>query len=87
MNIDNNVQIALWLTMMHGQQSLTLRSHLFSTWGSEHVTITLSYKGSQHFVYDCLQPVPPRLPKIQDQQSLMLILKMGQGQYCNLFYL
>jgi len=61
MHIDNTSHIALWLTMMHGQQSLTLRWCSFSRWGRDHVAFSASCKSSQYFVYDCLQPVTPQI--------------------------
>jgi len=61
MYIDNNGHITLWLTMIQRQQSLTLHWHSFSRWGREHVTVSFSYKGSQYFVYDCLQRVASRI--------------------------
>jgi len=133
--------------MIEAQQSFTLIWCSFSSWGRVRFTFCFSYKGTQYFVYDCLQPVapqitqdtrptivdalltlilmmgqggnrylcckfkvansslmtvynqsPPRLPKLHNKQSLMLccrsvdtpltlISKMGQGGYCNVFYL
>jgi len=61
MYIENNRHIALWLTMMHGQQLLTLHWRSLSRWGREQVVFSLSYKGSQYFVYDCLQPLSPQI--------------------------
>jgi len=59
--IDNNDHIVLWLTMIQGQQSLTLLWHSFSRWGRDHVTFSFSYKGWQYFVYDCLLPVATQI--------------------------
>jgi len=91
MYIDHNGHIALWLTMMEGQQSLTLHWQTFSRWGRERFTCSFAYKGSQYFVYDYLQPVAPHITQniqltIVDA-LLTLIFKMGQAGYRNLFYL
>ena len=61
MYIDNNSHIALWSTMIQGQQSLMLRWRSFSIWGREDVAFSSSYKCSKFFVYDSLQPVAPRI--------------------------
>jgi len=91
MYIDHNSHIALWLTMMQGQQLLTLHWRRFSRWGREYFTFPFASKGSQYFGYDYLQPVTPQIT--QDTQPimidalLMLVFKIGQGEYCNLFSL
>jgi len=91
MFIDNNSHIAMWLTMMEGQKSLTLYWRSFSRWGRERFTFTFAYKGSQQSVYDNFKPVTPQIT--QDTQRtifdapLMLIFKMGHEGYCNLFCL
>jgi len=59
MYIGNNRLIALWLTMMEGQQSLTLCWRSFWRRGRKHFTFTFAYKGSQWSVYDNVQPVAP----------------------------
>jgi len=69
--IDNNHHIALWLTMMEGQQSLTLWWRSFWRWGRKRFTFTFAYKGSQYSVYDNVQPVAPQIthdtwPRIVD---------------------
>jgi len=61
MYIANNSHITLWLTIMEGQQSLTLCWHSFSCWGREHFTVTVAYKGNQYFVYDSVQPITPQI--------------------------
>jgi len=43
MYIDNNGHLPLWLTMMHGQQLLTLHWCSFSWWGREHVAFSFAY--------------------------------------------
>jgi len=55
--IDNNDHFALGLTMMQGQQLLTLHWCSFWRWGRENVTFSFSYKGGQYFVSACLQRV------------------------------
>jgi len=51
MYIDNNRHIALWLTMMEGQQSLTLCPRAFWRefwrWGRKRFTFIFAYNGSQ----------------------------------------
>jgi len=47
MYIDNNRHIVLWLTMIEGQQLLTLCWRSFWRWGSKRFTFTFAYKGSQ----------------------------------------
>jgi len=59
MYIDNNGHIALWLTMLEGQQSLTLCWRSFSRWGRECFMFTFAYIGSQQSIYDNVQPVAP----------------------------
>jgi len=91
MYIDNNGHIALWLTMMEGQQSLTLCWRSFSRLGSGHFTFSFVPKGSQSFIDDNLQPVTPQIthdtwPTIIDT-PLTLIFMMGQGGYYSLFCL
>jgi hypothetical protein len=54
---DNNGHIALWPTMMQGQQFLMLYWRLLSRWGREHVAFSVSDNDSQYFLYYCLQPV------------------------------
>jgi len=46
--------------MQHGK-SLMLHWRSFSRWGREHFTFPFSYKGSQYFVYDCVQPVATQM--------------------------
>jgi len=87
--IDNTDYIALWSTMMQGEQSLTFCWCLFSRWGREHVTLSFSNTRSQYVVYDCLQPVATYItqetwPMIVDA-PVTLIFKMMQGGYCNPF--
>ena len=91
MYIDHNGHMAQWLTMMEGQQSLTLHWRSFSRWGSENSAIRFGYKGGQWFIYDCLQHIgsvitPNTWPIIIDT-PLTLIFRMGQGGYHNLFCL
>jgi len=43
--IDNHSHIALWLTMMEGQKSVTLCWRWFSRWGRECVTVFVAEKG------------------------------------------
>jgi len=57
MYIDYNGHIALWLTIMEGQQSLTLCWCSFWWWCWERFTFTFAYKGSQYSVYDNVKPV------------------------------
>jgi len=89
MYTENNTNIELWLTMMQGQQSLTLRWRSFSRWGRVHVAFSFSSKGSQYIVYDCLQP--GALQITQDTRPtfvealLTLVSKMAQGGYWSLF--
>jgi len=57
----------------------------FHCGSGEHVAFSFSYKGSQYFVFDCLQPVATQIaqdtqPTIVDA-PLKLISKMGQGGY------
>jgi len=73
---------------IHDQQSLTFRWRSFWRWGRESSATCFAYKGGQRFLYDWLQPIGSvitldALPNIVDA-LLMLILKMGQGGYCNL---
>ena len=91
MYMENHGHIELCWTMMQGHQSLMLHWHWFSRWGREHVTFSFSYKGGQHFVYDCLQPFTLQItqdtrPTIVDA-PFALIFKMGKGGYCGLFSL
>ena len=90
MYMDNHDDIAQWLTMMQAQQSLTHRWHTFSSWGRQHVTFTFSYKDGQYFVYDCLQPVATQITQDTGPTIVgapwMLIFKIGQGGYRNLFF-
>jgi len=91
MYIDNNGHIALYITIMEGQQSLTLRWRSFSWWGREHSTFSLAYKGSQYFVYDYGQPIAHKItqdtwPRIVNT-PLALIFRMGQGSCYYLFCL
>jgi hypothetical protein len=44
---ENNRHIALWLTMMEGQQSLTLCWRAFWRWGRKRFTFIFAYTGSQ----------------------------------------
>jgi len=76
---------------IHHQQSLTLLWHSFPRWGREHYTVSCSYNCSQYFVHNCLQLVTAQFtqdtwPTVLDA-LLTLIVNMGQGRYCNLFYL
>jgi len=82
MYIGKNGHIALWLTMMQGEQSLTLCWCSLSRRGREHVASSLFYNGGQYIVHDCLQPVALQitqdtLPTIVDA-PLTCIFKMGQ---------
>jgi len=91
MYIDREGHIPLWLTMMDGQQSLTLNWRSFSRWGREHFSFSCSCKDGQYFVSDCLHPLIPQItqdtrPTFVDP-PLTLNSKMGQHGYCNLFYL
>jgi hypothetical protein len=91
MYIDHNGHIALRVTIMKGQQSLTLRRHSFSSWGREHFTFSCAYQRSQYSVYEYLQPVIPQItndtgPTIVNA-ALTLIFMMVQGRYDNLFCL
>ena len=61
MYIGNNCHITLWLTMMQGQQSLTLSRSLFSRWGREHFAFCFSYEGCQYFIFDGVQSVTPKI--------------------------
>jgi len=82
MYIDNHSHNALWLTMMQGQQSLTLCWRSFLWCGKDHFTCSFANKSSQYFIYDCLQSVTPQIT--QDTRPtivhtpLMLIVKPGQ---------
>jgi len=64
-----------------------LRWRSFPRWGRDSSAYTFAYKGSQWFVYDCLQPVAPHIT--QDTRStivdapLTLISKVAQE--CFLF--
>jgi len=91
MYIDHNGHIVQWLSMVEGQQLLTLRWRSFSTWGRECFTFLFAYQGSQYSVYDFIQPVALQInqdtqPTIGDA-LLMLIFRMGHGKYCNLLSL
>jgi hypothetical protein len=91
MYIDKNSHIALWLTMIQSQQSLTLRWRSFARSGRERFAFSFSSKGGQYFMLDCLQPVAPQItqatrPTIVDT-LLTLIIKMGWEGCRNLFYL
>jgi len=79
------------LPTIHDQQLLTLRWRTFLRWGREGIAICFAFKGSQWFLYDCLQPVAPHItqdtrPTIVDA-PLTLIYKMGQGAFLFLFCL
>jgi len=81
----------MYLTIMEGQQSLTLHWRSFSWSGREHFTISFAYKGCQDFVYDYVQPITPRItqdtrPRIVDT-PLTLIFMMGQGAFWFPFHL
>jgi len=81
----------VWFPRTHDQKLLTLRWHSFSWWGREGIAICFAYKGGQKYLYDWLQPIggvisKDACPKIVDA-PLTLIFMMGQGGYCNLFYL
>jgi hypothetical protein len=88
MYIDNNRHTALWLTMMEGQQSLTLCWRWFWRWGRKHFTFTFAYEGSQKSVYDNVQPIAPQITHdsrpIIIETPLTLIFMMGQGGSCKL---
>jgi hypothetical protein len=91
MYINNNCHITLWLTMMEGQQSLTLCWRSFWRWGRKRFTFIFAYKVSQWSVYDYAQPVAPQnthdtWPTIVDT-LLTHIFMMGQGGYRTLFCL
>jgi len=91
MNIDRNGHIVLCLTVMEGQESLTLRWETFSRWGIERFSFSFAYKGSQWFVYDCLQRVARHItqdtrPTIVDA-PFTLIFKMGKRVFLFLFCL
>ena len=82
MYMDNNSHIPLYLTILEGQQSLTLCWHSFSWWGREHFTFSFAYKGSQYFIYDFVQPIAHKItqdkwPRIVDP-PLTLIFMLGQ---------
>ena len=89
MYIDYTGHIALWLTMMEGQQSLTLCWRSFWRLGSERCTLTFAYNGSLYSVYHILQPVDPKIPHATwpttIDVALTLIFLMWQGWHCNLF--
>jgi len=83
MYIVNTGHIALQVTIMEGQQLLTLHWRSFSWWGREYFTFSFAYKGSQYFVYDYVQPIVHKIthetwPRIIDA-PLTLIFRMGQG--------
>jgi len=87
MGIDHNGRIAQWLTMMEGQQSLTLHWCSLSRWGRERFTSSFAYQGSQYSVDDYMQPVALQItegiqPTIFDT-LLTLIFIMRQEGYCN----
>jgi hypothetical protein len=88
MYIDYIDHIVVRLKMMQGQISLMLCWCSFSRLGREHVAFSFSYKGSQYYVYDHLQPVATETP--QDTWALiihapvMIIFKMVQRGYLNL---
>jgi len=48
MYMSNNGHIALWLTMMEGEQSLTLHWHSFSWCGQERISVCFDHYGSQY---------------------------------------
>jgi len=77
MNIDNNGHIALLITMMQGQQPLTLHWGWFSKWGREHIARSISYEASECFIYDWLQPVAPRIT--QDTQPTIIDAHFQDG--------
>jgi len=82
MNIDNNGHIALQLSIMEGQQFLTLWWCSFSWCSREQFTFSFDYKGSQYFVYDYVQPIAQKItqdawPRIVDA-PLMLNFMIGQ---------
>jgi len=73
------------LPKIHDQQSLMLRRHSVSIWGREQLAFSVSYNGSQYFVYDRLQHVALEItqdtrPSIFDT-PLTLIFNMRQGGY------
>jgi len=83
MYIDNNGHITLQLTMMEGQQSLTLCWRSFSRWGRERFTFTFAYTGTQWSLYDNFQHVATQIthdtqPTIIDA-LLTLIFMMVHG--------
>jgi hypothetical protein len=89
--MDHNGHIALWLTMMEGQQSLTRCWCKFPRWGRECFTYSFPHEGSQYFIYDYFHCGEPHImqdtrPTIMDT-SLTLIVMLGQGGYRNLFSL
>jgi len=91
MFIDNNRHIALWLTMMEGQQLLTICWRAFWRWGRKRFTFIFAYKRSQYSVHYNVQPVAPQIthhtwPTIVDA-PLTLISMIWQGGYCTLFCL
>jgi len=55
--IDHIHPITLYLTIMEGQQLLTLHRHSFSRLGMEHSTFSVSCIGTQYFVYDYGQSI------------------------------
>jgi len=81
----------VWFPSTHNQKLLMLHWRSFSWWGREGIAIWFTYKGSQTFLYDWLQPIGGVIsqdawPKIVDA-PLTLIFMMGQGGYCYLFCL
>jgi len=70
--IDNNGHIALFLTMMDDQQSLTLCWRSFWRQGRKCFIFTFAYKAANNqFLIMCTLS-PPRVPMIYDQQLLTL---------------
>jgi len=81
MYMHNNGHIALWLTIMQGQQSLTLQWHSFSRWDSECFAFSVYFEGGQYSIYGYLQRIAPQItqdtrPMIGDA-SLTLIFQTG----------
>jgi len=87
MYIDHNGHMALWLTMMKGQQLLTLHWCSMSRWGGEGFTLPFAYEGGQFSISHYWQPVAPQNTKDTRPTTidapLTLIFMMGQGGNCN----
>jgi len=50
-------KVSLLLPKMQNHKSLSLHGRSFSSRRREGIAIAFAYKGSQSFLYDCMQPI------------------------------